>query len=397
MGFSLGSFAGGLSQGYQSEQQIAMQKALQQQQLAGQTAAGNALGGTMAQPQPNVLQQIMQKLGAGTQPQQPAQMPGATPDASGGAPASPMGGSAMPTVGVALPPQQQGGAPQQPQQPPQQPQAPQQPSQGSAMGNLTLDNVVQRIKQFNPNIKPAELMAAVGQVLPIMNAQAQAQYKAILTQLAPAKLDLARESLGERTRHDKASEAAGQERIGQGDRRLDQGDARLAERTREFDTRQAATKERFEASLKEKYDALAATADRSQAVQMATDVRAAIRERFAATRAEISAANSFDPKQKKALMDEAAADRDAATARLDAALAAQKAYAAGRTKPEAPQPTGARPNGDGSKRTERAPTVTATPDGPRMLDDGTMLVNGVKWRYKGTGDRDVQENWEQVR
>ena len=63
MSFSLGSLAGGVAEGFTKEQQLALQQAAQQSDIAAQTAAGNALGGTMAQPQQNPLMGLLGKLG----------------------------------------------------------------------------------------------------------------------------------------------------------------------------------------------------------------------------------------------------------------------------------------------------------------------------------------------
>lgn len=354
MSFSLGSLAGGIASGYTTEQQLAMQKALQAQASAADTAAGNALGGTSAPlTQPNPLQALLGKLtGQPAQPQQP--QPTQSP---GGAP---MGGGLVPQMGGGAPaPRPQPGAtPQPPAQPTQGQPQPQQG--GQPMGQLTLDNVVSRIKQSNPNISPRDLMGAVGKILPIMNAQSQQQYKMIMEQLAPARLEVQREGVDERVRHDKESEKLGGERVDQGQQRIDN-------QMTQFKERQAAISERFDKTLQEKYDALQSTKDRAQAAQLAQDARAAIKEKYATTRAEISAANSLDADHKDALMKEAAADRDAATARLDSALAAQRAFAA--QNAEAPD-AGRTRNPDGSKIDAKATPSTRPAGSPPASPDG---------------------------
>ena len=362
MSFALGSLIGGAAQGFSEQQQKAIQQALAQQQNTGAGIAGSALFGGAPQAQPQgqgFLSGLLAKLGqGGAQPtvQQP----------QGGAPPSPMGGGLMPSVGGApgaSQPQPQGGAPM----PSPQPQLAPQPQQGAFQGGqLTLEQVVQRINQVKPNATSQEKMAALSQILPIMNAQSQAQYRQIMAQIAPPKFEETKRhnDVEEKLAGRRADETAKRDEENAGYKR----DA-LKLRADEFKQRMDEKKTEFEATLKEKYDALEATNDRSQAVQLATDVRAAIKERFAATRSEISAANSFDPDQKKALMDKAAADRDAATARLDAALAAQKAHAASSV---------VKPNADGSRRTERAPSSTKPAAETAPAQDTTQVIQQAK-------------------
>ena len=384
MSFSLGSFAGGAAQGYQSEQQIAMQRALQAQNYAADTAAGNALGGTSAPlQQQNPLQALLGRLGVS--PQQPAPAP-----QQGGAP--PMGGNLMPQMAMSGGGQAQPPAPQQPQQG-GQPAAPQpQQISGQPIGQLTLDNVVQRIKSANPNISPRDLMGAVGKILPVMNAQSQMQYKQIMEQLAPKRFD-------EISRHNRATEGLGEKRAEQGDRRLNQGDAALDERKREFDTRLEERKREFEATTKEKYDALQSTKDSRQAALLATNIRAAIKDKFARTRDAINASFVSDSASHKQLMAQAAADRDEATARLDSALAAQKAFADQNSSDARPVSRGI----GGVKNQDRAgsldggaPAAQPADTGPQMLDENTMRLGGKTFRYTGKGDRDARESWVEV-
>ena len=103
-------------------------------------------------------------------------------------------------------------------------------------------------------------------------------------------------------------------------------------------------------------------------------MREAIKEQQTALRASISASSSLlSDEDQKRLKKEAADAGDAATKRLDEALRKRKG---GDAKPE--------------EKPAEPPKTAQTQSG------NEITVEGQRWRYKGSGDRDAQENWEQV-
>lgn len=186
----LGAVAKGMQEGDQIELANTL-KRLQAKEIqtsqAGQAARGNALEG-MFQPQiPGA--QPMPQMGGGRPmapqpgqnfappPQSPAGMPPQQPG-GGGPPGLPPGGGGP--GGAPMPRPQtnampQGGAPMQQQQP------------GGGMGgqqqSLDWRQVIQAIRQRNPNIQPAELAAAVDQFVPMMNMQSKQEWNMLRLQL----------------------------------------------------------------------------------------------------------------------------------------------------------------------------------------------------------------------
>jgi hypothetical protein len=220
--------AGGVPQGYQQttqNQQQIQQNALNQagQQLFGQTAQqmfGQAVPGAQPMMQPgqgpqpqqpqqqvNPIQALMQRVAQAGQGQPPQMQPGQGPQPSQGMPPQgmPQGGQPpmqqsavpgaqpmrppMPPQGQApmAPPMGQGGMPPQPQMPPQQPPQGQQggaPQGGQLSLQSVMQNVVRTAQQSNdPNMKnPAVIAAAINQFMPLMNAQAQQDWRMALAQ-----------------------------------------------------------------------------------------------------------------------------------------------------------------------------------------------------------------------
>ena len=119
-----------------------------------------------------------------------------------------------------------GGAPAQPQGQPQM----QQPGMQGGQGQLDWRVIMGKVAQANPNAPPQVLAAAVNKFLPLMNQQAQMEWKNVSLALAAQRANTGQESAD--TRRDQGNQridiqkGAEERRTEQGDRRLDQGDTR---------------------------------------------------------------------------------------------------------------------------------------------------------------------------
>lgn len=109
-----------------------------------------------------------------------------------------------------MPPQQQQQQPQGPPGPQMQPQG-----WGSQQGGGALDwrQILQAVTRSNPGAPPQVIASAVNRAIPLMNAQAQMEWKTVMAQMAGQKVD------------------QGWARVGQGDERLGQGQARIDQRS----------------------------------------------------------------------------------------------------------------------------------------------------------------------
>ena len=170
-------------------------------------------------------------------------------------------------------PQQGGGTPGQPPMPGV-------PSV-AAIQQMPLQDIVQLVRRNNPNLRGGALLDAVKSIQGVMNPEAQMQLRLIQAQLAATKAqeqfylgnrraDTAQESVQERERHDQQTEGLSEEKMSQ--------------QAAQFKERQKAVQERFDASLKEKYDAIAATDKRADKNRLAADARSAIKDQLAAER-----------------------------------------------------------------------------------------------------------------
>lgn len=344
-------------------------------EIAGQAAFGNTL--KMFQQQVPGAQPM-----PGMQGQQPPQM------AQG--PQAPAPG--QPSVPMRPPMPMQGNMPQGGQQPPVGPSGPpqgmpqgQQGGQPMPQGQLDWRVIMGKVAQANPNAPPQVLAAAVNKFLPLMNQQAQMEWKNVQMAIMAERqntnqqrADTQQDQGGQRLQLQQGAE---ERRTQQGDRRLDQGDTRLQQ-----------------GADKEKRLAAAATVRQDQAYQRLDIQRQNLerqvtqggdRQALAQWRAvldaqhkraqEIIQSNSFgntmDAKDKKNLL----ADQDQ---NYRAAIEEMR-NRTGRSTPEGNKPA------PGGKTQERATQGSSNPAAPppealQQLKEGAVTIfnNGQKWTLK---------------
>lgn len=388
---AIGSMAGGLSQGLSAETQQALQR-LQAQAMRdsqqGSQQAGQILsqlyGGPQGQPQQGglgglggILKGLFTQPGQGPnpQPQQasqfapPQQAPQGGPQ--GGPPPQPMGSP--------------GGQPQPAPGPPQQ--GPQGPPTAQSLQMMQLPEIVQAAKRVNPNMTPQQLMSAIDRLTPIMNAQALQQYRLVQQQLAGQRIqatergqDFTHEDrqagLGERGREadqrvgatERGQDLTHEDRVRGQDLGHEDRKAGLDEKKFEFRERQQGIKDRFTASLAEKFAALKQAKGITERRNIVQQAEASIKDSLAAERAKIAAANVIGP-ERDALMKEAAKAADDARDRVAAAAKVKASSDANETTSGAPT----KPEGDMSpKATNQARVKVRTPEEAQALSPGTV-------------------------
>ena len=323
------------------------------QQMPGQQPMGPPPGGAPPMPPP------------GQPPAPPPQMP-----MQQGQP------QPMPQARPPMPMQAGGGQPPpMPQQPMGGPPAgpPQMPGGGQPgmQQNPALDwrVVFQKVQQANPGAPPQVLAAAVDRFLPLMNQQAQMQWREVSQQLRAMQIQ------------------QGQERVNQGEERIRGAEANLGERQREFDTRE----KRLESSAAIRQDQgwqrleiqkqqLERQITEGKNKQLLGQWRAVVDAQHKRAMEIIQSSSGFsamDPKEKKALLDEQ-----------------NKAYneAIERMRDQMGSSTGSGGTSDmpGPKAQEAAPKSTAVPGATPKPGD---VMDG--WKFKG-GDPADKSNWEKV-
>jgi hypothetical protein len=362
---ALGSIAGGVGQGLDAESRrrlLEQQAAQIAQQQTGNVDAGNALSGApMTAPQ----QQggMLARLGS---------MFGSMFGGGGGGQGQPQGAPQPPPIGRAGPPQMgalppQGGAPQPPPQPSPQP-SPQgggQPPGGAPITKLDFPTILQLFQQ--KGLTGARLMAALNAVAPMMNLQAQQQYKQAMMSVAQQKIPIEQQ----RADADTKRAATGAENV----------DSEVKSR----DAASEARKQRLglEAQkLKDSEAKAASDASIKTLSQWQSANKDAENERQRAV-SDLNTAytNTSDPDQEGTIkmLKENLASADARIKALhDARPNVQDDVG------DKPHPTGA--GGGGGKSTDRVDTGRPQ----------EVTVGGVKYKWTGKGDYDDKSTWTPV-
>jgi hypothetical protein len=179
-----------------------------------------------------------------------------------------------------------------------------QPPQAGQVQQMALADIVQAMKRAKPDLNGVELMQAVGQILPVMNAQAAQQYHAVQQQLAQQRINQGEEKIQTTQR--------GQD-LSHEDRQSGQ-----SEKVREFDARQERLTGQFATKMELEEKKLQNTKDMAERKNILAEANAKVREQLAAERAQIAAAGVIGPDRDR-LMKEAALRATEAQDRLDAA------------------------------------------------------------------------------
>ena len=240
------------------------------------------------------------------------------------------------------------------------PQGSGQPGQGGqhpAVGQIqqmSLPQIIQSLRA-QPGMTPQKMMAALNQILPVMNAQSQQDYRQVMLGLS-AQRNQETQTRDTNTQTDR-------------ERGLQDREAAQTEKAHEFQERQARIGDEFKQRLdqnEEKIKASAKKEDREFAYREGKDM---VQQQLAATRNEIYANSAVitDPKEQARLLKDAASQADAANKRLDTAYKASR---------------------------DQKP---ATASGSAAANQpGEITVGGKKFKYKGKGDWNAKENWAAV-
>ena len=319
---ALGGFAGGLAQALQQNQgQNDLGNALSA--LYGGSSSGSSGGGGLSPlvGMPASSGQGGQNGAYSYQGQTATNLPSAGPSMGPGPLAAQVqtaavqpgtaqpnnGGNSPGQMGPATYSQMQQNSPQQPpgQQPGQSAQQPQpnsttQAVQALGRGPMTLPNLIQALKQKNPNISGRHLAAAVEKALPILSMEGLQQYRGIAEQLRMQN----EQSLIE-------------------DRRDRSADRKQAERDRMqmSSDRIQAQNERSQENIKVRLQSLQQAKTLKEAHESATALRSAIKDKLEATNHEIQMQYGLTDDQKATLYKQAQDDAKLASDNLDKLLA----------------------------------------------------------------------------
>lgn len=228
---------------------------------------------------------------------------------------------------------------------------------GGAVHAMTLPDIIQAARARNPNLPPDRLFRAVGEMLPMMNAQAQQDYRQVLLGLR---------AQGQQNLQDYRGQSLDLRQQGQ-DTRAEA----LTEKKNEFQERQARLGEQFDERLTQNEEKIKNSKDQAERNFQYREGRDLIRDNLAARRNEIYASSAAiaDPNEQQKLLKQAAADAEAAGKRLD------DAFKAARTAPSGGKPptASAKPPA-GAAASSKAPVRVKTPAEAASLTAGTHYV-----------------------
>lgn len=327
----IGGFAGGLAGALKQQQgQSELGDALSALFGGGQSGGGSSMGGGSSQP-PTMIPLLSgsgQGQGGAFQGRTDLGLPTAAGGGMGAGPLAAQLGGASTQPGTAQPPPaaMNGGnygyaAPQGSQQPPQgqgvgspvgatqQAGSPPGGQGGGASsqigrGALSLPSLVAAIKQQHPNISGVQLARVVEKAIPLLSMEGLQQYRGVSQQLQAERMqDL------QADRQDRSA-----------DRK--QG---MKDRMQMSSDRIQAQTERQQEGLKQKVKLFDETMDYKKARGIASDLRAAIKDKLEATNHEIQMQYSLDDDQKAELYKKAQADAKAAEDELNRKLEERKA------------------------------------------------------------------------
>ena len=226
---------------------------------------------------------------------------------------------------------------------------------------MSLSDLVQAAKRADPNMSPQMLMAAIGNILPIMNTQAQQQYHALMAQVAGLRANTGAQNADERARHDVADETLKQQALSQKGQEFKVRNDRLV----------ANADRKFELETQKFQNAK----DNTEKKRIRDNAKSVVDEQYRAERQRIliQTSTNLKTKDKQVLLEEAKQRHDLAMDTLDSAMVAEGSAAPGGSGPQAGAP----------------PAGGQAPAGGDIVDDGT----GKLFKYKGSGDRKDQKNY----
>jgi len=295
--------------------------------------------------------------------QQLGLLPGATPvPPSPGQPSMPMQRPMGPSFGppAAQPPMvpPQGGPPPPPGAPPAM--QPPGPPQGGPTGALDWRQVTQMVTQANPGAKPEVIAAAVNQFLPLMNQQAQMEWRLLSAQLAQQRItqqgQLGERRLEETERRDTMAHEDRQSRDAAVQGRFDTREARLQQQFESLRDNRTQTLEQRKEEARQRALRFDKSMDAKQRASTVAQWRDAHKAQDAYLRSRINAMSNLQGADKKEMLKQ-----------LDTAW-----YEEERQMQEALKSTGGVPKGSAEAQPQGPPTgsTPVPPDVLKKLRDG---------------------------